>query len=170
MTSAPRGQTTLTRRNEGALTRRGALRVVGCAGAALCAHALGCAPAVGGDAGVSDETTKLFDVPAAGAAPLLDVDARLALVRVEDRVYAHSSVCTHEQCLVGVDEDDAVFDCPCHGARFAQDGAVLAPPATRSLDRHPLSFTSDGRVEVDVTVRLRQGDAGYDDAFLLAPS
>lgn len=145
--------------------------MVGCAGAVLCAHAMGCAPGPSADAGVpGDETTRTFDVPAPDAAPVLDSDARVALVRIDERVYAHSALCTHEQCVVRFDDDDGVFDCPCHGARFSTAGLVLEPPATRALDRHPVTLTGDGRVEVDLTVRLRESDAGYDDAFVTAPA
>lgn len=149
------------------VTRRGALRVAGCAGAALCAHALGCGPVSTAGAGI--QATVILELPQAEA-PILDVDARVAIARVDDRVYAHSLLCTHEQCVVGFDDDDAVFDCPCHGARYATDGAMLAPPARRALDRHPLALTDEGGVQVDLTVRLRETDPGYDDAFVLAPA
>jgi Rieske Fe-S protein len=50
----------------------------------------------------------------------------------------HSAACTHLGCAV--DFRDALFVCPCHGARFSPDGA-LAPlpdgapnPAPRPLD------------------------------------
>ena len=40
----------------------------------------------------------------------------------EGAVHACSAVCTHMGCLVGWNETDRTWDCPCHGSRFALDG------------------------------------------------
>ena len=46
----------------------------------------------------------------------------VALFRDDDGVYAISTVCTHLGCIVKPTADG--FECPCHGSRFAKDGAV----------------------------------------------
>lgn len=51
---------------------------------------------------------------------------------------ALSRTCTHLGCSVPWDSEAHKFICPCHGSSFAITGEVLTPPATRSLNSHPL--------------------------------
>jgi glycine/D-amino acid oxidase-like deaminating enzyme/nitrite reductase/ring-hydroxylating ferredoxin subunit len=53
-------------------------------------------------------------------------------------VHAVSAVCTHLGCTVGFNADDATWDCPCHGSRFATDGSVIQGPATQDLPPRPV--------------------------------
>ncbi|MGE3843769.1 MAG: ubiquinol-cytochrome c reductase iron-sulfur subunit [Vicinamibacterales bacterium] len=43
--------------------------------------------------------------------------------------------CTHLGCAYSWDKENGQFACPCHGSYFSVDGAVLAGPAPRALDR-----------------------------------
>jgi Rieske Fe-S protein len=38
-------------------------------------------------------------------------------------------------CLVAFNTAEKSWDCPCHGSRFAIDGAVLQGPALKDLER-----------------------------------
>ena len=71
------------------------------------------------------------DIPRQGA--LVYREARIALVRSNDDIYALSLVCTHLGCTVKVSDEQ--FCCPCHGSVFDRRGEVLRGPADRPLRR-----------------------------------
>ena len=78
-----------------------------------------------------------FDDLAAGEAAILKIEGEtIAGYRDDDgRLHAVSAVCTHMGCLVGWNENDRSWDCPCHGSRFALDGEVIHGPAVLPLER-----------------------------------
>lgn len=55
----------------------------------------------------------------------------VALFRDAEGVHAISTVCTHLGCIVKPNAEG--FECPCHGSRFAADGAVTKGPAPQPL-------------------------------------
>jgi glycine/D-amino acid oxidase-like deaminating enzyme/nitrite reductase/ring-hydroxylating ferredoxin subunit len=79
-----------------------------------------------------------FDSLGRGEAAVLKIDdSHVAAYREPDgRVHAVSAVCTHMGCLVGWNETDRSWDCPCHGSRFAFDGSVVHGPAVEPLRRY----------------------------------
>jgi glycine/D-amino acid oxidase-like deaminating enzyme/nitrite reductase/ring-hydroxylating ferredoxin subunit len=70
-----------------------------------------------------------------GQAAILEIKGdRCAAYRDEDgSLHTVSAMCTHMGCIVGWNETDRSWDCPCHGSRFTLEGHVLHGPATRPL-------------------------------------
>jgi len=72
------------------------------------------------------------------------------LVRRSDgSLVAYDPRCTHAVCAYRWSEADARFDCLCHKASFALDGAVMDGPPPRPLDRFALR-TTGSTVEIEV--------------------
>jgi nitrite reductase/ring-hydroxylating ferredoxin subunit len=78
---------------------------------------------------------KSFDAVGRGEAAILKIDGE-SVAAFRDKqgiVHALSAVCSHMGCIVGWNETDRTWDCPCHGSRFELSGQVLAGPATKPL-------------------------------------
>jgi glycine/D-amino acid oxidase-like deaminating enzyme/nitrite reductase/ring-hydroxylating ferredoxin subunit len=60
---------------------------------------------------------------------------QIAVSRDSDgELHAVSARCTHLGCIVRWNGAEQSWDCPCHGSRFAPDGAVLQAPAVKPLE------------------------------------
>jgi cytochrome b6-f complex iron-sulfur subunit len=70
------------------------------------------------------------------------------VARLEGGFLAISSICTHLHCIVNWNELTKRFECPCHGAKFNEEGEVLAGPPPRPLDLHKLEIAA-GNVVID---------------------
>src|SRR4030043_1648976 len=73
---------------------------------------------------------------------------RAFILRTEGGLLAISAVCTHLHCIVNWNEVLKKFECPCHGAKFNQNGEVLEGPPPRALDLYKLQIVA-GNVVVD---------------------
>ncbi len=59
---------------------------------------------------------------------------RVGAYREEDgTLHLVSPVCTHLGCWCRWNDAERTWDCPCHGSRFAHDGAVIEGPAVQPL-------------------------------------
>ncbi len=75
------------------------------------------------------------DLPAGTGAVMGPRGGKCAVYRDETgQLHAVSATCTHLGCTVAFNSLERTWDCPCHGSRFAPDGAVLHGPATRPLE------------------------------------
>ena len=82
-----------------------------------------------------------------GEAAILKIDGHnVAGYRDESgKLHAVSAACTHMGCIVGFNENDRTWDCPCHGSRFALDGEVIHGPAVKALK--PCSIDESAKAE-----------------------
>lgn len=81
---------------------------------------------------------KTFDELTLGDAAIMSIDGKnIAAFKDEHgSVHAVSAVCSHMGCIVGWNETDRTWDCPCHGSRFELSGEVIHGPATQPLGHH----------------------------------
>jgi Rieske Fe-S protein len=81
-------------------------------------------------------------------------------------LYVVSAYCTHARCVIQFESPSTGaarlgFICSCHGSEFDYGGAVINPPAPRSLDHYRLTFDAygdmivDTNTIVDATVRAK---------------
>ncbi len=83
------------------------------------------------------EVRERRDIPLGTGAIVRDGLGLLAVYRDNDgRFHELSAACTHLGCVVGWNDVEKSWDCPCHGSRFAPDGVVLNGPAAKPLERH----------------------------------
>ncbi|WP_196809090.1 FAD-dependent oxidoreductase [Conexibacter woesei] len=81
------------------------------------------------------ETTDILERGGLGRLLKLDGDLVAASRDADGTLRVVSPVCTHLGCRVAWNRAERSWDCPCHGSRFAPDGAVLQGPAVRPLER-----------------------------------
>jgi len=79
----------------------------------------------------------------------------LWLVRKGDQVTALSAVCPHLGCSIDINADKQSYACPCHVSKFSLAGDALSGPSPRAMDSLEVRIV-DGFVEVDFR-RFRQG-------------
>lgn len=82
------------------------------------------------------EASSSADVPPGEARVVRSGVGKIGVFRDEaGATHGVSLRCTHLGCLVRFNDAERSWDCPCHGSRFDIDGAVLAGPATKPLER-----------------------------------
>ncbi|MDF1503809.1 FAD-dependent oxidoreductase [Roseisolibacter sp. H3M3-2] len=90
--------------------------------------------ATGPNAGAVDE------VPAGEGRVIRQGTRMLAVYRSpEGEVTVRSAICPHLWCVVDWNSAERTWDCPCHGSRFAPDGAVINGPSRAPLPEASLS-------------------------------
>lgn len=70
-----------------------------------------------------------------GQGAVLDLNGNLCGVYRDESgaLRAVSATCTHQGCIVGFNNAERTWDCPCHGSRYDVDGGVLGGPAIQPL-------------------------------------
>jgi 3-phenylpropionate/trans-cinnamate dioxygenase ferredoxin subunit len=93
-----------------------------------------------------------LDELASGSARRFEVgDARIAVVRLDDDVYAIGDTCSHQDVSLSegeVDADDRTIECWKHGSTFSlESGEALVLPATRPVPVYDVRV-DDGQIVV----------------------
>ena len=79
---------------------------------------------------------------------LLDEESKVIVVKdSQNKLMALNPTCTHQGCIVDWDKESETLICPCHNAKFAPDGKVLAKPAPSDLPSYEVT-ESNGEVLV----------------------
>jgi len=99
------------------------------------------APATSAPAPAGDALTTVADIPVGGG-QVFDGPKVVVTQPEAGVVKGFTAVCPHQGCLVSTVTNNEIL-CPCHGSLFsAEDGAVIAGPATTGLA--PAAVTVDG--------------------------
>ena len=124
------------------LARRTALAVFGAGLAAGCSTYGGSTsgtPAAPAPAGT--ELGAAADVPVGGGKVFADKQV-VVTQPAAGSFAAFSAICTHQGCTVDTVADGTI-NCPCHGSKFAiADGAVANGPASKSLEKKPITVAN----------------------------
>lgn len=67
---------------------------------------------------------------------LLNEASKVMVVRDGGKIVALNPTCTHRGCIVEWNSEANTLVCPCHDAKFAPDGEVLAQPAVEPLSTY----------------------------------
>lgn len=78
------------------------------------------------------------------------------IVRIDNKIFALSTVCTHLGCTPNWLENEQKFKCPCHGSGFYKDGVNFEGPAPRPLERYKISIGDDGQIVVDRSKKFQK--------------
>jgi cytochrome b6-f complex iron-sulfur subunit len=78
------------------------------------------------------------------------------IVRIENKIFALSTTCTHLGCTPNWLENEQKFKCPCHGSGFYKDGVNFEGPAPRPLERYKVGMSDDGQIVVDKSKKFQK--------------
>jgi glycine/D-amino acid oxidase-like deaminating enzyme/nitrite reductase/ring-hydroxylating ferredoxin subunit len=95
------------------------------------------------------EVRSTAEIPAGSGAILGWGKDKSAVYRDEQgKLHSCSAACTHTGCVVGWNEIEKSWDCPCHGSRYDPYGRVLNGPAKADLAPASLEAWEVGGVKV----------------------
>jgi 3-phenylpropionate/trans-cinnamate dioxygenase ferredoxin subunit len=103
---------------------------------------------------VRERVGPLSDLAPGTAKQVIIGDHRIALVRIDDDVYAIGDMCTHQDISLSEGEvlaEDKAIECWKHGSAFSLvDGQPESLPATRPVPVYEVHVV-DGEIEVVVS-------------------
>lgn len=118
--------------------------------------------------GSGSRSAKLYPVPATDGVSI-DRQESVIIARFNDRAYAFSLACPHQNTALRWEERNKRFQCPKHKSRYQPDGVFIEGRATRGLDRFAVSRegqASELHVNLDALYRQDQHRAQWEAAFV----
>ncbi|MCB9800376.1 MAG: Rieske (2Fe-2S) protein [Candidatus Omnitrophica bacterium] len=82
-------------------------------------------------------------------------DKKVIVRRDAGGLFAISLICTHLGCIVS--KHAGLFECPCHGSKFDENGKVKIGPAPKALEWLKVSQLPDGKLIVDTMRKVPIG-------------
>jgi nitrite reductase/ring-hydroxylating ferredoxin subunit len=116
--------------------------------------------------GTGARADKGYPIPLTDGA-LIDKDESVIIARFENRVYAFSLACPHQNTAIRWEASNHRFQCPKHKSRYRPDGVFIEGRATRGLDR--FAARRDGEqllVNLDALYREDKNPAEWSTAFV----
>jgi Rieske Fe-S protein len=116
--------------------------------------------------GTGTRTDKTYPLPSADGV-LIDKDESVIIARFDNRAYAFSLACPHQNTAIRWEEANHRFQCPKHKSRYRPDGTFIEGRATRGLDRFALRRDGDKLiVNLDALYREDKEQAAWTAAFV----
>jgi len=116
--------------------------------------------------GTGPRTDKAYPVPAADGA-VIDKAESVIIARFDNRAYAFSLACPHQNTALRWESRRNQFRCPKHKSRYRPDGTFIDGRATRGLDRFAVRREADRlMVNFDLLYREDEHSAEWARAFV----
>ena len=117
-------------------------------------------------AGIGARTDKAYPLPTSDGA-VIDKDESVIIARYDNKVYAFSLACPHQNTAIRWEARDNRFQCPKHKSRYRPDGVFIEGRATRGLDRFAVRAEGDRLiVNLDLLYREDENRPQWSSAFL----
>lgn len=95
-------------------------------------------------------------LPAIDGPPLKHSAGHFYLIQNPDGLLALHWRCTHLGCTVPWRDDEGQFHCNCHNSLFNRRGEVIGGPASRPLDRMPITLVGEQVIVDTGTIITRE--------------
>jgi nitrite reductase/ring-hydroxylating ferredoxin subunit len=116
--------------------------------------------------GAGARSDKSYPLPAADGV-LIDKDESVIIARFENKAYAFSLACPHQNTALRWEARNNRFQCPKHKSRYRPDGAFIEGRATRGMDRFAVRRDGDNlMVNLDALYREDKNAAEWASAFV----
>ena len=148
--------------------REAAARALTALGALALLPANGAAMSLAFISGSGSRMAKAYPIPAVDGVSI-DKQESVIIARFNDRAYAFSLACPHQNTALRWEERNKRFQCPKHKSRYQPDGVFIEGRATRGLDRFAISRegqASELQVNLDALYRQDQHRAQWEAAFI----